>query len=910
MGTLTADQTRLPEYCEHKLPTSCRLTSIPNCCACADERAHSASYSTYIDGIGFVPRGNRWQRYCWFCKEFWQRRVEVSGLRPGQTRIPEVPDQTDFLKKWYEFHEGYRTVEKEDGSEERVAVLGEPFRDVSPGDLPRTVEEMREGRRRGEEVQQSRQTYTPPEEPSGPSLDDTLEQMFEDASLEEAATPTEPAVRAPQPSQDRNMPIRMPSDHPLRHNIHAQAMNPAASRNAEYSLRRVTALRRELNRMRRGIERLVSGLREFGEDVPGSVESETTESLLALGETLDNIAPLPEQVGQPVDSGNAGTQSAGQGAGGQSRPDRTLTGAQSRVEEARAQVDEARHARDHAASEFDHAETEFRSSQQRLQQLQREQRTAENYMRLFGTREEIIAQGENYESPIGGMFTRAEERFRAAEEARAEERTLREVLAAEAAAGGEEESRRLADLEARERDLWGVPWRQAARDNALDAPPHLAPTSDETMLQEYYAMLRSQDRIPQSETQNDGNAVTLEEAAAAGAPTDNFPHSMLNAIRAARVREVTERETSPLLGGEPDEGDAEDAPHSVWPLDAWFAKDLEYVLACLAEDEELRRDLWTSPQDLRAVLDAIRGGDLDMVDDAIHNMVSDPANFWRLRLPAEWLRRRRAIAGDSATVTADLLLRTGGRGYPVQEWVDKYNPYLTLEILAQTYQMSAQVRRRAEHLSPPERLQVLYRLQAGQRTEEDIAVLQSMRESPEIWELSMTTYASTLPLNNRDSQAGEQHPDQHNLDTQRRAQARDGNHSRTELDSRRRETAQAFALAAGRQAMQTGSDNLIAQQAARDATTTTTNEEGTHAAFRRLQANNFMGRPPRIYRQLTLSDYLNEGGDSGTSSSEEEAEPEAQGLDAADSGRPEPKEDAELKVQMECKRAAFPGSAA
>ena len=68
MGTLTADCPRLDAHCDHKLATSCRLTSTPNCCACADERAHSLTYRVYIDGIGFVQRGTRWQGYCWFCK--------------------------------------------------------------------------------------------------------------------------------------------------------------------------------------------------------------------------------------------------------------------------------------------------------------------------------------------------------------------------------------------------------------------------------------------------------------------------------------------------------------------------------------------------------------------------------------------------------------------------------------------------------------------------------------------------------------------------------------------------------------------------------------------------------------------------------------------------------------------------
>ncbi|KAF2457505.1 hypothetical protein BDY21DRAFT_344027 [Lineolata rhizophorae] len=68
MGTLTADVPRLPEHCDHKLPTSCRLTASPKCCACQDNRPHSAAYTVYVDGLGLVPRGTRWQNYCWFCK--------------------------------------------------------------------------------------------------------------------------------------------------------------------------------------------------------------------------------------------------------------------------------------------------------------------------------------------------------------------------------------------------------------------------------------------------------------------------------------------------------------------------------------------------------------------------------------------------------------------------------------------------------------------------------------------------------------------------------------------------------------------------------------------------------------------------------------------------------------------------
>lgn len=150
MGTLTANVPRLAEHCPHKLATSCRLTATPRCCACADRRAHTSTYSIYIDGIGFVRRGTRWQSYCWFCREFWNNRVRACGLEAGQTRIPDEPDQSAFLERWFEFHQGFRVVAGEGRKQEKVAVLGEPLRDVAPGELPKTLEELRQGRRRSE----------------------------------------------------------------------------------------------------------------------------------------------------------------------------------------------------------------------------------------------------------------------------------------------------------------------------------------------------------------------------------------------------------------------------------------------------------------------------------------------------------------------------------------------------------------------------------------------------------------------------------------------------------------------------------------------------------------------------------------------------------------------------------------
>lgn len=903
MGTLTADSARLPEYCDHKLPTSCRLTSIPDCCACADERAHAASYSTYIDGIGFVLRGTRWQRYCWFCKEFWENRVNVSGLRPGQTKIPEVPDQTAFLERWYEFHQGFRTVKNEEGGEERVAVLGEDFKDVSPGSLPRTLEEMRTGRREVDAIQQPVQQIPTQAQNAGPNLEDTLEQMFEAATIEELQT--QPAQRTSTrhgAQQHHTEDSRGAQSGALPNSIHAQVMNPAGSRSRDYQLRRVAALRRELNRMRTGIERVISGLRDLGEEVPN--QTETTERLSALGTTLESIGGTAsqEQAAEAMNNVNSLVASTGTESS-----DRTSANMQARVDEARAAAEEARRSRDQVAAEFDLAETEFRSAQQRLQQVQRDQRTTDNYTRLFGTREEMIAAGEDYESPIGGMFTRAEARFHAAEEMRAEERILRAVLADEVARGGEVNVRRLLELEEMNRDVWGVPQAQnrplpSNRHNRdIDqstTPPHLTATGDENMLQQYYAMVREQERqqqLPAGEQVDAGEgATTLEEWATGTAPTDDFPQSMLNAIRTVRAQ----GSHSDIVAA--DSMDAalhqvENTPPNALDVETWWNLDAEHLVRRLTTDAELRNELAISSQEASSLLsgflsDIVSETDRTIIDGLLRNSVA----IWRSRLPTEWLARRRVQITNART--AEDLLFSSAELEVFGELGEAVNRHLNVELIAQAYQMSGEVRRRATQLNPPERLQMLYRLQAGARSERDRAVLENIVEDGNDRRLAFSTYARTF--------FGEDTEDvqwslRRRIDDQRRSTARDGDFSRSELDSRRRETAQAFALAAGRQAMQTGSDTLMERAAAREAAGREGDVAGTRAAFRRLHENHLMGRPSRVYHQLTLSDYLNEG--TSESGSDNEEEEEARGLDAADSGRPEAKADEDLKVQMECK---------
>ena len=72
-----------------------------------------------------VNRGNRYHRYCYFCREFWQNRIAATNppMNPCDTKIPHDPDQGDFISKWLEFHAGTRPLER-------------PWHLVDPGTLP------------------------------------------------------------------------------------------------------------------------------------------------------------------------------------------------------------------------------------------------------------------------------------------------------------------------------------------------------------------------------------------------------------------------------------------------------------------------------------------------------------------------------------------------------------------------------------------------------------------------------------------------------------------------------------------------------------------------------------------------------------------------------------------------------
>lgn len=907
MGTLTANASRLPEYCEHKLPTSCRLSSIPGCCACADERAHAASYSTYIDGIGFVPRGNRWQRYCWFCKEFWQRRVDVSGLRPAQTRIPEVPDQTEFLERWYEFHRGYREVTKEDGSVEKVAVLGEPFRDVAPGDLPRTVEELRAGPARSEAAQRAHQLLQPQEvAENGPSLEDQLEDMFQEASAEENGPTALPRVTQ-SVAQDTTA---------QSNNIHAQAMQPAGSRSREYQARRIAALRRELHRMRNGIERVISGLRDLGESVPDSAGA--TSHLANLDRTLGEMTGVPseEEAARAISSVNSLASQVNASA-----HDRTLSSMQARVDEARQHFNEARRSREQATRELELADQEYRTSERRLQQLQREHRTAENYTRVFGTREDMDRAGAEYESPIGGMFTRAWERFRVAEEVRREERTLRQVLEDEEAGGGEAETTRLRELEAATPDIWSVRRPRQQDDNATQLAEG---NREEAALEEYYSILRRQD--------------WNQSTAAPGDDSSNFPQSMLNSVVAQRetaaadrnallhsmataYRQSLDEEHSPTLQAQGLQSMSEawrdavneealnsqsqtlqdtarrfvaDEPFR-WPLG--LPRSVEEAMierlmrgVCNGEDrtrlvrlnvnsslarsgehddeEERTRDVeflmetYRNSSAFRDVVHASEDPELNLVsreldhatseDPEVNLIINSVDLVWAARLPADRARRWRA-AGREFQIDGG---NTAGPTTVLQQ--------ANIEAMAEAFQMSSRVRRQSG-IPAPQQLQMLYRLQRGERTAEDREVLEEMLTDPD----------ATVPANEVRAQAASR---------QDRGGQVNGFNPRD-----------AVAFSGAERPVESSNVSGLEQMI---------QSMGTQQAANNLETNQTDSRQPRVslfHRIRDDSTAHHYAADTDSELEESESDNESRGLDAKDTGRPEAKSDEEMTIRLECR---------
>ena len=78
--------------------------------------------------------------------EFWDARVTASGFEPSESRVPDLPKQTEFILYWHAFQAGFRIVNSETGCIEELApfrIGPEPLLQFSPGTLPRKLAGLR-----------------------------------------------------------------------------------------------------------------------------------------------------------------------------------------------------------------------------------------------------------------------------------------------------------------------------------------------------------------------------------------------------------------------------------------------------------------------------------------------------------------------------------------------------------------------------------------------------------------------------------------------------------------------------------------------------------------------------------------------------------------------------------------------
>ena len=73
---------------------------------------------------------------CLHCTVFWDTRIAASSISLSDARLPDVPDQSSFIEKWFDWYHGYRIIFKEDGTVDQHPLQRDRLREVPPGHLP------------------------------------------------------------------------------------------------------------------------------------------------------------------------------------------------------------------------------------------------------------------------------------------------------------------------------------------------------------------------------------------------------------------------------------------------------------------------------------------------------------------------------------------------------------------------------------------------------------------------------------------------------------------------------------------------------------------------------------------------------------------------------------------------------
>lgn len=301
---------------------------------------------------------------------FWSVRVQQSGILPRHTKIPDTPNQDEFTKRWLEFHQGYRIVQTSDGRQERIAVSGEPLKDVDPGVMPRTLDELRAGRLTGTEV--APVADNPPalaEVDSGPSLDEALDQLLGEALTEEGQV-------QPQTNREVEAEVRNVDQNGTQPGIEGAASIPTPTPSMTGA--ELATLRHEIEQVRRQIE---------------AEERDDEARQAEMVADAEDMAQTQQRIEEYQREANSLRRRM-------ARYERYLVNEQAHSEA----VEERMSGREEALAQIGER---VRVLRQQLRHYRRRAAGEGNFARVFGTREDI--QSEDYVSPITNMFLRVNE---------------------------------------------------------------------------------------------------------------------------------------------------------------------------------------------------------------------------------------------------------------------------------------------------------------------------------------------------------------------------------------------------------------------------------------------------------------------------------------------------------------------
>ncbi|TLD21803.1 hypothetical protein E2P81_ATG08391 [Venturia nashicola] len=335
-----------------------------------------ATSSSVFDGIITAGRATASQRYISITRTttdnhiaFWSVRVQQSGLPPRQTRIPDTPNQDEFTKRWLEFHQGYRIVQTSDGREERIAVGGEPLKDVDPGVMPRTLDELRAGRLTGTEI--APVAEMPPalaEVDPGPSLDEALDELLgealtEDHGQQQSQSNDEVEAETRNVGPDRTQP-----------DTEGTSPIPTPLMTAD----ELATLRHDIEQVRRQIE---------AEERNGDARR------AEMAADAEDMAQTQQRIEEYQQEANSLRRRM-------ARYERYIVNEQAHSEA----VEERMSGREDTVAQIGER---LRVLRHQLRHYRRRAAGEGNFARVFGTREDI--QSEDYVSPITNMFMRVNE---------------------------------------------------------------------------------------------------------------------------------------------------------------------------------------------------------------------------------------------------------------------------------------------------------------------------------------------------------------------------------------------------------------------------------------------------------------------------------------------------------------------